>query len=299
MRTINSLLSLTVVTFFTTLFPYSEARAFANGDGICSPAEQAQFNCANLGPGNVIEFVGQSNATCFLANFISGTPCSVYWYRYTGSTTNQVLAGIPDGVQTKYTSADASSAGCSQLITDGSGDPTTGFLNNDATQNVCRIANNLSGAPTNPDPVAPATANFFMTADPSFPAKRPWQIRQSKTQVYAGEINGPFSVQATIASSGETITGADGTTLTYRLVGGVPQIISCKRPDGSNCLFATVLDLGQTALCFESTSGTTTIGGKSFNCEVVTFVDGNPNFKAGANSTCYKYVGGRPIAYDC
>jgi len=289
MRTRNSVLLLAVATAVLTLFTYKEASAVANGDGICSAAEAAVFDCGTFNA-NVIEFVGASNATCVLANFPSGTSCTAYFYRYTGSSTNQVNVGIPKDVQKKFTAADASPAGCSQLLTNNSGDPTTGFLKNDGTQNVCRIANNLSSLPANLNPPAPGTANFFIAADPSFADERPWQVRQSKTEVFADTVNGPASAQAPVAESGASLTTTEGSTCTYEILGGVPSLTNC--PTGS------VVPINQTKLCILNTGGPVTFTNAQGNwtCETISFVSDQCDVKTTGSDPC-RYIGGFCLKY--
>jgi hypothetical protein len=99
MRKWVSFLLSAVVTAIAVLFIYTEASAVANGDGICDANEAARFDCGQFGP-NVIEFRGASSGTCTLSNY--GTPpqgrtapCTVFFYKYTGTETNQVNVAIP------------------------------------------------------------------------------------------------------------------------------------------------------------------------------------------------------------
>ena len=302
MRTRSSVLLLAVVTAIVTLFTYTEARAFANGDGTCSAGELAAFECAQFGPGNVIEFMGASSGTC---NISGGTtpptapavvPCTVYSYKYTGGTTNQIVVGIPERLTKVVNDAIPAETRCDQYITNGAGDPTTSFGKGLTSLGVCRITPNLGSSTT-----------FTIATDPSFidnTVPLDWQVRKSKTEVFQASLVGPVTTQIAIASTGETLTTADGTTITYRIVGGLVEITNCISPDLTSCLStARVLTLGQTQLCVENVGATQPSPAfptsPSFTCDVVTFVDGNPNFQVGPNSTCVKYVGRTPVAYAC
>ena len=96
-----------------------EAAAVADGNGTCSATEIANFDCANFGPGNAIEFRGALPSNqCPLSNATT-TSCTLYFYLYTGTATNQVNVAIP----TKLTKIlnEASEIRCSQYLTGGGG----------------------------------------------------------------------------------------------------------------------------------------------------------------------------------
>ena len=70
------------------------AMATANGDGVCSAAETANFECATFGP-NVIEFLGSFQSSQCPLSTGATTTCTSYYYRYTGAATNQLNVAIP------------------------------------------------------------------------------------------------------------------------------------------------------------------------------------------------------------
>ena len=280
----------TLVIAVVTLLTYVEAgAAVANANGVCdSPNEvvPGAETCANFGP-NVIEFLGTGSTTCTVA--AGSVPCTAYFYRYTGSATNQFNIAIPKVVQTKFTSGDALAAGCSQLITDGSGDPTTGFGKNQLTFNICRVAFNLASLPG-----APPLANFSILADPSSPQSLSWQQKVSK-DITADTLQGPAVAGAPVAETGAKLTAFNGATITYTIEGGQINVTS-----GS----ATVEPANQSLICnLNLVYSVPPVFPSDYTCLPVTYFSGTVDFRLGTNSTCTRYVnvGGflQKISYTC
>src|SRR6266550_874130 len=119
-----SVLLIGIVVFFASTKIYAAA---------CNPTLGTK--CGDFGT-QTITLNATASATC---NVSTGqVACTKYTYVYTGSPTAiEVL--IPKTVQTKFTAADASAAGCSALITDGTGDPTNSFGVNIVTHNLCKV----------------------------------------------------------------------------------------------------------------------------------------------------------------
>jgi hypothetical protein len=274
------------VTAIVMLFTYTKAGAVADGNGTCSAGELAAFECANFGPNARIEFLGATSATCVLSGTTppSGlAPCTVYSYKYSGTAQGQLVVGIPEKLTQKVNDAIPNETKCQQYITDGTGDPTTGFGRGLTSLGVCRVAENL----------APGTT-FSIATDPSYiDPKTPldWQVKQGKS-VFQASLVGPVTTVVPIASTGETLTTANGTTITYAIVGGQVQVTS-----GS----ATVLTPNQVIMCVPAVSGIVPSGwiAPNYTCDVVFFVDSDPNIQIGPNSTCIKYIGRTPVSYAC
>lgn len=290
MRTRSSVLTFVVVAAIVTLFTYTKAGAVADGDGSCSPGELAAFECANFGP-NVIEFRGTSTGTCMLNGStgpFGSAPCTVYFYKYSGAATNQINVAIPEKFTKKLN--DAVEVNCSQYITNGSGDSTTEFGIGLTSMGTCRIAPTGSSFQSF---TLPINANFAIATDPSFidsTTPLDWQVRQSKNDVYRASVVGPAAAVLQIASTGETLTTANGTTVSYAIVGGQVQATG-----------ATVLAPSQIIMCVPGT-GTSLPGffpPAGYVCDVVFFVDSDPNIQVGPNSICVKYIGRTPISYQC
>ena len=278
------------------------AFAAANGDGLCSAAEASGYECANFGS-SVVEFLGSfASSQCRLA--AGGTAnCTTYYYRYTGAATNQLNIALPTRVNKSFkTAADIN---CSQYLTGGAGDPTTGFGKNQLTLGVCRIAQNLAGAPL--DVVAPAGANFVIVADPSsYDKVNPldWQLklgyncsdddrRRSTNGVFAGSILGPFGPQVTVLESAATLTTPTGEFVSYTNTAGNIKIT------GGD---ARVVPLGSTKLCILNEGGDPNVPYTSgsfaanWTCETVTYATEQCDIKTSGTDPC-RYIGGVCIQY--
>jgi len=285
-----SMIVISLVAAFI-LFHSPEAGAVANGDGVCSVAEVATFDCGQFGP-NVIEFRGASIGMCTVDSGTpaqSTVPCTVYMYLYTGGTTNQVNLAIP--LNLTQVVNDANEVNCSQYITNGSGDPTTGFGKNLLTLGICRIANNASSLPViNNDP---GNWNILVATDPSFPDKNmplSWQLRQSKTEVFAASIVGPVASQPPVYESGASLTTSEGKTISYTLSGDQVIITSGN---------ANIIPMDQTKLCLPTLEGQEVTFSKNdmnFTCETISYVTEQCDVKTTGSDPC-RYIGGRCIQY--
>ena len=249
---------------------------FANTKGYTATCDSPQCGDFN---GNTIQFLETISTTCKLAAG-SATPCTAFKYLYTGSATNQINIAIPKEVMTKFTSADKTVAGCSQLITDGSGDSTTGFGKNLLTHNVCRVA--ITGTSL--------STPFIIRADPSSPQPDAWQVRQSSTQVFADVLLAPGVPPAPVAETAATLTTSDGVTVSYTNVGG--QITTSAR----------VVPISGTKLCIVKPTGNpavpyTDITFKdNWTCETITFATEQCDIKTTNADPC-RFVGGSCISY--
>lgn len=254
--------------------------SIAAPDGICTPgsAEQTTYQCGNF-DGNVIEFDKAEPVAGGCVTNIGIRPCTRYDYKYTGSSTGQIVnlisTDLVDGLN-----FDPVAVNCNQLLEAGVGDPTTNFGVNILTHVLCRI-------PQTGTSLAP----FSIFADPSSPTNPlAWQIKVGKSAT-AALVLGPTDPNAPIVNSGGTVTALDGSTVSYSNVGGTVTIL-----EGD----ARVLEADQVFLCIENEG---VIGDPVFpddyTCDVVFFVDGDPNVQVGPNSTCIKYIGRTPFAYNC
>jgi len=275
-----SALVLAVLTFLV----HTEAGAVADGNGSCLQSELDNKDCGNLGS-NVIEFLGTGAATCNTINF-GAVPCTAYFYRYTGGATNQLNLAIPKKVMTKFTSeSDAAVVGCTNLYTNGQGDPTTGFGKNQLTVNVCRIAPTLTSFPS-----APPGTNIRIQADPSSFDPLSWQLKVGNSTT-AAAINGPGIPGAPVAETAKTLETASGGSCSYTIVGGEPTLVNC--PTGR------ILPLVQTKLCLPTTGNqvpTFTNNSGSFTCESVDFETEGCITKTTGSDPCIT-SGGRRVCY--
>ena len=267
------------------------ARAAANGDGLCSTTEASQGDCALLGV-NVIEFLGVfPSLSCRLSTSTTPAPCTAYYYRYTGSATNQLNVALPLRVtKTFKTAADIN---CSQFLTGGAGDPTTGFGKNQLSLGICRIAQNLATSPV--DISVPPGANIVLTVDPSsISNKNPldWQLKQGSS-VYPASIVGPFDTQPEILESAVTLTTPAGATVSYTNLAG-----NIKITGGS----ARIVPQGGTKLCTLNVGGDASVAYTSssfaanWTCETVTFATDQCDIKTDGGDPC-RMIGGTCIKY--
>jgi len=234
--------------------------------------------------GNIIQFLGTEPATCNLpsgsATFV---PCNKFNFSYTGSSTNQIIVAIPKAAMKQFTSADASIAGCSQLITDGSGDPTTHFAVNLLTHNVCRVA--VTGT-------ALGTPFSLRAGLNSIPLPLDWQLRTSANEVFFDLLNGPSPIGGLAVQETGTTLKSDGTTLKYTNVNGEITII-----EGTG----RVVPLSDTKLCVVNADpnvGGNLIGldGRHYTCETVTFATEQCDIKTSGGDPL-RYSGGSGIIF--
>lgn len=277
---------LVTMALFLTL---REAGAVANGDGICSGSEAANFDCANFGA-NVVEFRGAfPSAQCQVNSGLA--LCTVYFYLYTGSTTNQLNVAIP--IKLTQILNEASEIHCSQYLTGGAGDPTTGFGKNLLTLGICRIANNLSNLP--PDLNPPSSANFFIAVDPSAIDKtmpNSLQVKQGN-HVFAGSVVGPTMPEAEVNEAAVTLKTPTGETVSYTNSGGNITITG-----GS----ARIVPLSGTKLCIVNPNGDPTVPFTSpafpsnWTCETITFATEQCDIKTTNSDPC-RFIGGTCVKY--
>ncbi len=283
----------------------SGAYAAANGDGLCSSSETGNFECATFGA-SVIEFLGAFPSTQCRLSSGQTTSCTSYYYRYSGATTNQLNVAIPTrNTKTFKTAADIN---CSQFLTGGAGDPTTGFGKNQLSLGICRIAQNLAAGPLNVTP--PAGANFVITVDPSaYDTKNPldWQLRRPPARdcseaedrrrhgatLFAASLLGPFSTQPEVVEAAVTLTTPTGESVSYSNLGGNIQITG-----GS----ARVIPLGGTKLCTLNVGGDASVPYTASNfaanwtCETVTYATEQCDIKTAGGDPC-RMIGGTCIKY--
>lgn len=273
-------------------FGLREAGAVANGDGICSPTEAANFDCGTFGT-NVIEFRGAFSSTqCPVNDPVGTASCTVYFYRYTGSGSNQINVGIPIKLTETFLN-EASEINCSQYLTGGTGDPTTGFGMNISFLGICRIANSL--APVPPDINPPTNANFSLATDPSkidTTVPNSWQIKEGKI-VYAASILGPAIPEEQVLESAVTLTTPTGETVSYTNSGGKITITG-----GT----ARIVPLSGTKLCIVNPGGdpmvryTDPAFPSNWTCETITFATEQCDIKTTNSDPC-RMIGGTCIKY--
>ena len=278
------------------------AFAEANGDGLCSPAEVSKYECATFGT-SVIEFLGSfASSQCPLA--AGGmAQCTAYYYRYTGASSNQINIAIPNRVtKTFKTAADIQ---CSQFLTGGAGDPTTGFGRNQLSLGICRIARNVMGAPL--DVTTPAGANFMIQTDPSsYDKNNPldWQLklgsncrdedrRSNRSGVFAASLLGPFGAQIDVLESAVTLTTPTGQSVSYtnaagniRITGGTARIV----PQGGTKL-CVINEGGDTSVPYTSPSFAA-----NWTCETITYTTEQCDIKTDGGDPC-RMIGGTCIKY--
>ena len=286
----------------TTSGALVQAHAAANGDGLCSSAEAGKFECATFGS-SVIEFLGSfASNQCRLST--GGTAqCTSYYYRYTGAANNQLNIALPTRVNKTFkTAADIN---CSQYLTGGAGDPTTGFGKNQLSLGVCRIAQNLVGAPS--DITTPAGANFVIVADPSgYDKDNPldWQLRlanncseddrrRSNNGVFAARLLGPFGPQLDVLESAVTLTTPTGQSVSYTNTAG-----NIKITGGT----ARIVPQGGTKLCVVNEGGNPNVPytdpsfSANWTCETITYATDQCDIKTDGGDPC-RYIGGTCIKY--
>ncbi len=264
--------------------------AAANGDGLCSSAEAAQSTCVVLNT-NVVEFLGAFASTqCHLSNGQTKS-CTAYYYRYTGGASNQVNVAIPARLTKTFKTA--SDINCSQFLTGGAGDPTTGFGKNQISLGVCRIAQNLATSPV--DITIPPGANLVLTVDPSgVSAINPldWQLKQGSS-VTAGGLLGPYESQPQITESAVTLTTPDGASVSYSNLAGNVTIT------GGN---ARIVPQGGTKLCVVNEGGdshvpyTSPSFAANWTCETITYATEQCDIKTDGGDPC-RMIGGVCIKY--
>ncbi len=255
-----SALLLVLTLFFANTKVYAAA---------CDSPQCGDFN------GNTIQFLETISTTCKLSAG-SATPCTEYRYRYTGSATNQINVAIPKEVMTKFTSADRAVAGCSQLITDGSGDSTTGFGINLVTHNVCRVAITGSALST----------PFSIRADPSSPQPDAWEVRQSSSQVFADFLLGPGVPPAPVAETAATLKTSEGVSVSYTNVGGQITVTS-----GTG----ETVPISDTKLCIFNGGSNRTFPA-NWTCETIEFATDQCDIKTTGGDPC-RFIGGTCILY--
>ena len=290
---------------------HSHAQAAANGDGLCSAAEAASFECAKLG-GNIVEFLGSfPSSQCRVAATNQTVACTSYYYRYTGAAINQLNVAIPTR-NTKVLTA-AADLHCAQFLTGGSGDPTTGFGKNQLSIGICRVASNSANLAGPPDVTAPPGANFVISVDPSvYDSKNPldWQLKQgastshsydddhhgTPSSVFAASLVGPFGPQAEVLESLVTLTTPAGESVSYSNIAGNIKLVGTNIPAG-----ARVIPAGGTKLCTVNVGGNPNLRydspdfASNWTCETVTFASDQCDIKTGADpcrmigGTCIKY----------
>ncbi|MBX9609956.1 MAG: hypothetical protein K2Y51_27385 [Gammaproteobacteria bacterium] len=269
----------------------SASHAVANGDGTCSSAEANARECGSFGT-NVVEFLGAYGSNqCRVSSSTTPVPCTAYFYRYSGTATNQLNVAIPLRVaQTFKTAGDIN---CSQFLVNGAGDPTTGFGKNQLSLGVCRVANNLVTAPV--DVTIPPGANLVLTLDPSSPsATSPldWQLKQSNN-VFPASIAGPFETQAPVFETAATLVTPDGATVSYTNIGGQLKIT------GGN---ARLVPPGGTKLCVLNVGGDKTVPYTSpafaanWTCETITYATEQCDIKTDGGDPC-RMIGGTCVKY--
>jgi hypothetical protein len=282
---------LLVIAVFV-LFSNQEAGAVANGDGVCSGPEIANRECANFGA-NVIEFLGARDGMCIDSSTVEASlPCTVYYYKYTGSTTNQINVAIPLYL-TKVVN-DPAEINCSQFLTNGVGDPTTGFGKGFTTFGICRIAQTGTSFP--PIPI-PTGANFYIAADRSFFDRAEplaWQVRYDSKTVWNSPLVGPVATVLPVEQTGATLTTSEGKSITYAVQGGG---VTITQGTGS------IVPMEKTKLCLPCVTGQTasfsvTSGPSagSYCCETISYATENCDIKTTGADPC-RWIGGVCIKY--
>ena len=280
-------LTITLLGFAGTVF------AAANGNGLCSSAEVGKYECATFGT-SVIEFLGSFASTHCPLHSGGNVQCTAYYYRYTGAASNQLNVALPSRITKVFNTA--ADINCSQFLTGGAGDPTTGFGKNQLSLGICRIAQNLAGAPL--DVTAPAGANFVIVADPSgHDANNPldWQLKlgASRGGVYAASLLGPFSPQLDVLETAVTLVTPSGQSVSYSNSAG-----NIKITGGS----ARIVPQGGTKLCVINPGGDESVPYTSPNfaanwtCETITYASDQCDIKTDGGDPC-RMIGGTCIKY--
>jgi hypothetical protein len=306
-KTKKALLSLALIAM--AMFGIqNEAVAVADGNGLCSSSETANFDCAKFGT-NVIEFRGVfPSAQCNGGS----TSCSIYFYMNTYTTPPiQVDVAIP--IKLNQTINTGQYIHCApnptnptnpyHYYTNGKGDPVTRFGQYQNTLGICRPAFNLMGVPN--DVAIPSNANFFISADPSSVDKtRPldWQMKvgssysnhdHDDSRIYAGSILGPSAPQAEVLESGATLTTKTGASVSYTNKAGNITITG-----GSGRL----VPISGTKLCIVKEGGDRSVPytdpnfSANWDCETITYATEQCDIKTSGSDPC-RFIGGNCIKY--
>jgi hypothetical protein len=249
---------------------FASTRSYA----ACAPALGTK--CGDFGK-NTITLLSTSVGPC-----PSGVPsCTKYTYEYRGSNTNQIELLIPKTVQTKFVTS-AAAAGCSALITDGSGDPANSFGVNIVTHNLCKLTANISDLST-----------FDIFADPSTAKPLSWQEIVNKS-VTADTLDGPGIPGDTVAETAATLTTSEGVSVQYTNVGGQITITG-----GSG----RVVPVTNTKLCILKVGGTPVsltsnpvAFANNWTCETITFATEQCDIKTAGSDPC-RFIGGSCVVY--
>ena len=275
MRTSKSVLLLLMVTALVTFFTYSEVWAVADGNGSCSEAELANHDCDVMG-GFPLEFLGTFTGICPVD--VGTAACSGYFYKYSGEAQNQLINLFPLKLAQVVSVVSNELGSCSQFDISGTGDPTTGFGVNQENLAMCRIAASL----TNPsDIVTPPGANIALFTDLSFhdpSMPQAWQLRLSKSKVYAGLVNGPTTLTEPIFQTGVTFTSAEGDICTVNETGVV------------NCPNAREVTLDQAIFCVEIEEcaiADACVFPAEYECDQVVHSGEDMVLKMGFNTNCW------------
>jgi hypothetical protein len=264
-----------LVIAIIVLLSTKQSGAVSNGNGVCDGIEDTLFECAQFGT-NVIELLGTTEETCNLpVGSKTFVRCTAYRYLFTGTNVSQINVAIPKEVMTKFRSADRAVAGCSQLITDNSGDPTTGFGKNFVTHNICRVAISSTNLPT----------PFTIRADPSDPLPESWQIRQNPAETFADSLLAPGSPRPPIAETSATLRTSEGVTVSYTNVGGQITITG-----------GTAVPISDTKLCIFNGGPDRTFNTTNWTCETIASATDQCDIKTTGADPC-RFIGGTCISY--
>jgi hypothetical protein len=219
MKTTKSLLLLAVVIIIMAFFTYTEASA------ACSSTQVQNGECVDLGTSFTLQIVRTSDGQFpFRAMCQLGTnapvACSVFsYFLNTGVGNNQLNYLVPHGFMPQgwdqsgfiNTVAVNKLSGCSQLATDGTGDPTTGFGNGIKTFDTCRIApsanaNTLFGVALS------STANIYIATLPAVAGLEAMQLKAGK-ETFLDFILSSGGSAPQISTTSETFTTAEGATV--------------------------------------------------------------------------------------
>jgi hypothetical protein len=213
MVTRKSLVLFTLLVLIVALFTYSKASAVIV-NGSCSPDESAKGECAQLGPNFTLEIVPTTDGQFpFTAN-CNGVKCTVFPYFLNNPVgNNQLNFLVPRGFIPPQFLSPTNVSGCSQLYTNGAGDPTTGFGKGITTYDVCRVA------PTAPSTIFPVTlsapANIFIATLPAVAGLDSIQLKAGNS-IFFNDILAAGGSVPQISTTSETFTSADGNTVTIK-----------------------------------------------------------------------------------
>ncbi len=269
------------------LFTHGSASAVL-GDGTCDQTEQSKFQCTLFANGSLgrLEIVPAKDGqwpvpgTCTDPLTSHPVPCSFFTYRFDGSPgENQLLFLVPDRVEFVFFLG-TKSTGCSQLITDGRGDPTTGFGKHVTTFTVCRIVGNELPA-----------ANVIFATRPAVSDRTAVQLKAGRS-VAAGEILAPFGPPPPISTIAEQIVTGDNTrSLTYQ-TDQEGNVLSCQATFG-----CTIIPVSQLQLCVPTVPNPDpTKFPTGWLCEAITHATDRCDIKTGGGDPC-RFIGGKCIRY--